>query len=110
MTKPESSGFLQPRLVLPLLPSHLTETITAVYGFVPGWPERDGSVDAALRAYRWMHLSRSTIAPTVLVPAGTAARRAAARFVGETLLREKLLFAYRKNEGRTTIPARDVLV
>ncbi len=77
----------------------MTETITAIYGFVPGWPERDSGVDATLRANRGMHLSRSTRAPSVLVPAGTTARRAAAWFVGETLLREELLFTNRENEG-----------
>jgi len=83
----------------PVLPSHLSETITAVYGFVPSWPEGDSRVDATLRANRRMHLSRSTIALSALVPAGTPTRRAAARFVGETLLREELLFTYRENEG-----------
>ncbi len=82
-----------------VLPSHLTETITAIYWFVPSWPEGDSSVDAALRANRWMHLSRSTRAPSVLVSAGTTTRRAAAWFVGETLLREELLFTCRENEG-----------
>ena len=91
-----AAAFLQPRRVLP---SHLTETITPVYGFVPSWPERDCSVDATLLANRRMHLSRSSIAPSVLVPSGTPTRRAAARFVGETLLREELLFTYRENGG-----------
>ena len=93
-----------------VLLSHLTETIAAVYGFVPSWPERDCSVDAALRANRRMHLSRSTIAPSGLAPAGTPTRRAAAWFVSETLLREELLFTYREHEGRPTIPADKVLV
>ncbi len=95
MTKPRVRR-LQPR---PVLLSHLTETITAVYGFVPSWPERDRSVDTTLGANRRMHLSRSTKAAPVLVPAGTTTRRAAARLVGETLLREELLFTYRENEG-----------
>ena len=77
----------------------MTETITAIYGFVPSWPERDRGIDATLRANHRMHLSRSTIASAVLVPPGTPARRAAARFVGESLLREELLFTYRENEG-----------
>ncbi len=84
---------------LPVLPSHLTETIAAIYGFVPSRPERDGSVDAARSANRRMHLSRSTRAPSVLVPAGTPTRRAADRFIGEALLREELLFTCRENEG-----------
>ncbi len=88
----------------------MTETITAIYGLVPSWPERDSGIDAALRANRWMHLPRSTIAPPVLVPAGTATRRAAAWFVGETLLRKELLLTDRENESCATIPARDVLV
>ena len=83
----------------PVLPPHLTETITAVYGFVPSWPEGDCGVDATLRANRRMHLSRSAIASSVLVPAGTPTLRAAARFVGETLLGEELLLTYRENEG-----------
>lgn len=91
-----AAAFLQPRRVLP---SHLTETISAVYGFVPSWPERDSGVDATLRANHRMHLSRSTIAPSDLVPTGTPTRRATGRFVGETLLREELLFTYREYEG-----------
>ena len=97
MSKPrERLFFFQNR---PVLLSHLTETITAVYGFVPSWPEGNRGVDATLRANRRMHLSGSTIAPSALVSAGTPTRRAATRFVGETLLREELLFTYRENDA-----------
>lgn len=37
--------------------------------------------------------------PHDLVPAGTTTRRAASRFVGESLLCEELLFTYSKHEG-----------
>ena len=87
------------RSARPALPSHLTETITAIYGFVPSWPERDRSVDAALGANHRMHLSRPTRAPSVLVSASTPTSRAADRFVSESLLREEVLFSYRENEG-----------
>jgi hypothetical protein len=75
---------------------YFPETITAVNRPVAAWLERNLSIFAAAGAYSRVHLTALAEIPTtitsVLILAGCAAIRAAARLVGKAFLRKEFLF------------------
>ena len=102
-----------------LLAPHGAEAVAAVHRPVASWQEGDLGVNAALGAYRWMHLSRAaakaatataTTTTTTLLSACAAARGAAAGLIGEPLGIKKFLFARREDKNGAAVPTCQVLV
>ena len=82
----------------PCLVAHLTEAIAAVHRAVSPRAKRHLGVDAALSAYRRMHLSWAAKAAPLLSFTGITALGTTLGFVGITPSRVKFLFSYRKRE------------
>jgi len=109
MSRKNKKGQTRCPWIVILIVLHFAETVTAVYGPVAAWLERNLSVFAAAGAYSRKHLAALATAP-VLVLTGRAAFRAAAGLIGKPFFCKEFLFRYGEHKLTATVTTGQITV